>query len=279
MGFFLNLERVDVGGQTDVVDIQTFVYFLSAAAVLSTILLPEYWRPPDVYLVLGWLIVYMFVKTVIITTRPLFGGIYTYLTITEMAMLGLMVLTAYRVAKEIYQLEDTVSTVTLGDVSERVKRLDQADDDISKELARSRRYNTPLSVMVLKVEPEDMEFNVQHAAKEILQGMMKRYTANKLIRMLDRDLRRSDIVIDQPKDDYVAILLPETSTEGTAILADRIREVAQKQLGLHLSSGCASFPRDALTFEDLLNQAENHFNYSPGKTNSIQKLVGDESGK
>jgi hypothetical protein len=273
VGFFLNIERVDLGGQLDIINIQTFVYLLAAGAVLSTVILPEFWRPADVTLIAIWESIYLLLKSLIFTGRPLIGGIYTYLSITEMAMLGLMVLAAYRVAKDIYDLEDTVATVTLGQVSERVKRLDQAEDDISKELARSRRYDTPLSVMVLKVEPENVEISIHHAAKDILQGMMKRYTANKLIRMLDRDLRRSDIVIDQPKDDSVAILLPETSTDGTAILASRIQDVAKEQLGLELSSGYASFPRDALTFDDLLNQAENQF--SQDNSDFSQSIIDD----
>ncbi len=274
IGIFLNIERVDLGEQLDVINIQTFVYLVAAVAVMSTVILPEYWRPADFTLVVIWEFIYLCLKLLVFTGRPLVGGMFTYLTITEMAMIGLMVIMAYRVAKDIYDLEDTVATVTLGSVSERVKRLDQAEEDITKELARSRRYDTPLSVMVLKVDPEDVEFNIHHAAKEILQGMMKRYTANKLIRMLDRDLRRSDIVIDQPKDDYVAILLPETSTDGTAILAGRIRDVAKDQLGLKLSSGYASFPGDALTFEDLLNQAENQFDESEGV--SPQHVLGKE---
>ena len=77
----------------------------------------------------------------------------------------------------------------------------------------------------------------------------------------------------QPKDDSVAILLPETSTDGTAILASRIQDVAKEQLGLELSSGYASFPRDALTFDDLLNQAENQF--SQDNSDFSQSIIDD----
>ncbi len=259
IGFFLNIERLDFGAQADVVNIQSFVYILVAFQVFAVLFLTSYWRPSDLLMVMFWVTVYLVLKVVFFAQRPVFGGVYTYLTATEILMVGSITWATYRVAKNIYDYEDTIATVTLGDVSDRVKRLDQAQDDITKELARSRRYDSPLSLVVLRVRPEDVKFNVHRSAEEILQGMMKRYTANRLIRMLDRDLRRSDLVIDQPRDDYVTVLLPETSKEGTEILVNRIREVAREQLGLDLSCGYSTFPRDALTFEDLLLRAEDQF--------------------
>ncbi|MBU1661053.1 MAG: hypothetical protein KKD28_06230 [Chloroflexi bacterium] len=254
----MNIERIDIGGQVDAIDIQTFVYFLTTVAVISAVLLPEYWRPPTWLLVGWWLIVYLFGKLFVFCCRPFLGGVYTYLTVTEVGMISVLVWTAYRVGKDLWDLEETVANVTLDDVSARVKRLDQSEDDISKELARSRRYDTPLSVMVLKVHPETVEFNIDRTSEDILQGMMRRYTLNKLLRLLDHDLRRTDLVLEQHRGDQVVLVLPETDTEGIDTLADRVRDIAQKQLGVKVTCGYASFPKDALTFDALLEQAEPH---------------------
>jgi GGDEF domain-containing protein len=272
---FLNIERIDIGGQTDVVNIQSFVYVLGAIAVLSTVWLPEIWRPNDGLLVGFWLVVYIILKGVIFNTRPIVGGIHTYITITEIAFLVLILLMVYRVSKYIYDLEETVATVTLGDVSDRVKRMDQAEKDIAKELARSRRYDTPLSVLVMKVHPETTQFEIHQTAEEILQGMIKRYTSNRLIRLLDRDLRRSDLVLERPKDDQIVVLLPETSAEGIAVLTNRIQSIVNLHLGLSVSYGYACFPKDAITFDDLLNRAETRFD-SPRLSHSDLGIDGSE---
>jgi hypothetical protein len=179
------------------------------------------------------------------------------LTITELAMLSLLILASNRVAVDMYDIEDTIANVTLEDVSDRVSRLDQAEDEIAKEFARSRRYDSPIGVMVVKVHSENVEFKLQRTAEEIMQGMLKKYATNKLVRLLDRELRRTDLVLEKPKDDQVVLVLPETSTSGIDILADRIRATVKDQLGLSISTGFASFPDEALTFDDLLNQAEN----------------------
>lgn len=256
IGIFLNIERVDIGSEFDIVNLQSFVYGVAFFAVFSTLLLPEKFRFPPLVLIGIWWVIYFFAKLVVFYKHPLVGGIYTYLTITELAMLSLLILGANRVAGDLIDVEDTVANVTLDDVSERVRRLDEAEDDIAKEFARSRRYDSPISVMVVKVHPENVEFNLQRTAEEIMQGMLKRYATNKLVRLLDRELRRSDLVLERPKDDQVVLVLPETSTGGTDVLADRIRSVVQEQLGIKVSTGFASFPDEALTFDDLLSRAE-----------------------
>ncbi len=194
MGIFLNIERLDVGSSLDIVDLQTFVYLLGALAVFASILIPEKWRPPIVLWTAIWVTVYIVLKISVFNTRPIFGGVYTYLSVTEIAMISLLALVAARMANDLIDVEETVANVTLEDVSERVKRIEHAEDDISKEFARSRRYDSPISVMVLEIHSEEVEFNLQRTAEEVLQGMMKRYATNKLVRLLDRELRRTDMV-------------------------------------------------------------------------------------
>lgn len=276
IGIFLNIERMDIGDQTDAINIQTFVYFLAAIAIFSAIILPEYWRPPSWFLVGWWLAVYLLAKGLFFTGRPLVGGIYTYITISEITLIVLLVVAAYNVGQEIVNVEETVANITLDDVSERVKRFDEADYEISKELARSRRNDTPLSIMVLKVNPENIEFNIDKTSEGILQGMLNRYASNKLVCILDRDLRRSDLVLEQQREDQVVLVLPETNEKEMSILADRVQRIAYEQLGTIVSSGFASFPQDALTFDALVNQAESRLSQTKFEVISQEEQHNDE---
>ncbi|MBL7161761.1 MAG: hypothetical protein ISS57_04085 [Anaerolineales bacterium] len=274
IGVFFNVERIDIGADADIVNLQSFVYLLAFGVVFSTLLLPNKWRPPALLWIGFWGVVYVALKLAIYNSRPFLGGLYTYLTITELAMLSLSILAAGRVAGDLHDVEDTVANVTLEDLSDRVKRLEQAEDVISKEFARSRRYGSPVSVMVIKVHPEDIEFNMQRSTEEILQGMLKRYASNKLVRLLDRELRRTDLVLERMKDDQIVLVLPETSPEGMDILADRIRNTIKENIGIAITAGFASFPDQALTFDDLLKQAELHA-ITPqveGKTEDVAEM-------
>jgi len=230
IGVFLNIERVDIGSELDIVNLQSFVYVMAFFAVFSTLLIPERFRLSPFILISIWWVIYFVAKLSVFYENPIVGGVYTYLTVTELAMLSMLILVANRVAGDLIDIEETVANVTLEDVSERVRRIDQAEDDIAKEFARSRRYDSPISVMVVKVHPENVEFNFQRTAEEIMQGMLKRYATNKLVRLLDRELRRTDLVLERPKDDQVVLVLPETSTSDST--AKRVLDPPQNSKSL-----------------------------------------------
>ena len=59
VGVFLNIERLDIGAQVDIVNLQTFVYILAFFAVFITLLLPESWRPSTLLLIGFWAVVYI----------------------------------------------------------------------------------------------------------------------------------------------------------------------------------------------------------------------------
>ncbi len=266
IGVFLNIERLDVGTATDVVDMQSFVYLLGLVIVVAHLLVEERWHPPLILSLAFWLGAYLLLKLTVFATRPLLGGQYTYLSITETAMLALVVVAASRLACDLHEIRETIANVTLEDVSDRVKPLEEAEREIAKEFARSRRYNVPLSVMVLKVDPGEKKIFLRRAAEELFEGLMERYAINRLMRVLDRELRRTDLVLDRTRDNEIVLVLPETDSGGTDVLAERVRQLVKERLGIDIAAGYASFPDEALTFDDLLQQAEKRFRLPANST-------------
>ncbi len=61
---------------------------------------------------------------------------------------------------------------------------------------------------------------------------------------------------DQQDQGRFIILSPESDVGGATALAERIRVAAEQQLGVAVTYGIASFPQDALTFEELVAYAE-----------------------
>ena len=257
MGVFFNIERLDIGSYEDVINIQSFVYVLTGLAAIIILFVYSFWNISATAFLGISIFLYLLGKTVVFPAQPLIGGSNTYLTITELTMMSLILLIAYQVAGAVNDLGETVANITLGDVSDRVKALDKAQDDIKKEFIRSRRYQSPLSIMVLNVQSDEPEISIKDTAEEILRVMVKRYTANKLIRFLDQELRRTDLVLDQKNNtEQVILLLPETDFKKSNILAQRISSKIAEQLGLDVKYGLASFPDQALTFESLVDQAK-----------------------
>ena len=116
-----NIERLDFGRE-NIIDIDSFVYILGIIAAISIITLPIL-RRKHVAISLGlWLGLYLFSKLFIFNQRPLVGGIYTYLSITEVTLVGISIWLSHLLARAIHDFEQAVENITLRSASRRVRR-------------------------------------------------------------------------------------------------------------------------------------------------------------
>jgi len=256
VGIALNLERIDFGAQEDVINLASFVYVLTGAAVVSTVLVPSRWKISTRSILIFWAFVYLVFKIALFNDRPLVGGSFTYLSIVELLILIELVLLTRKVMENLQGLEDTVANITLADISGRVKTLDEALGDINKEFVRSRRYKRPLGLIVIKLKPDNVQANIDTLSKDILKTMMSRYSMSNLIRELDKEIRRPDLIVEQHKENRIILLLPETDKKAAQTVSKNIHRIAETAIGSGVDIGAATFPDDALTFEDLVSQAE-----------------------
>ncbi|MBI2977176.1 MAG: hypothetical protein HYY33_09510 [Chloroflexi bacterium] len=257
--FLYNLERVDFG-QQNIIDIQSFVYILAMVAVIATLSIPLLNRAQLWVSLVLWSAAYMAAKLFLFASRPAFGGVYTYITITELALLLITVWLAYHVAHYLRDFEDAVENITFNKVSQRVKRMGEMEDDIQNELLRSRRHRKALSVVVIAPEPASVRATLHRTVQEVQRAMMSRYIFTSLASVISKDLRRTDIILEQSERGRYIVLSPETTAAGIAPLVDRICRNAAR-LGVALSWGVASFPDDALTFDELVRQAQSRLHH------------------
>ena len=255
LAIFYNIERLDFG-QQNVIDIQSFVYVLGLVALISVIFIPALRRlHVSVSLVL-WLGVYVVCRLLIFNQRPLLGGIDTYLSITELAALYLLIVLAHNVTRDLHDFEEAVKNITFADVSRRVQKLEDASEEIQTELIRSRRHHYPLTVMIIQPDAKSIKAVLHRTVQELQRAMMARYVITSLARIISKQLRRTDMVLDQHERGRFIIISPDTSASSSDTLAQRIKSAAAEQLGVSVSYGVASFPDEALTFEELVHQAE-----------------------
>jgi hypothetical protein len=255
-GIALNIERLNYGYVDNIINLASFVYLLAGISVMSIVLMPSRWKIPTSYIIIFWSVIFLAIKLMLINNRPLFGGLYTYLSIVELFILvGLITLTR-KVMEDLYNLEKTVADITLADVSNRVKNLDDAIPDINLEFIRSRRYKRPLGLIVVRLKPENVQAYLDDLSKDIIRVMMSRYSMSKLIRVIDKDIRGTDMILEQHKENRIILLLPEADMDATQIVYENIQKIAKTELGSTIDIGSATFPDDAVTFEALVTCAE-----------------------
>ena len=129
---------------------------------------------------------------------------------------------------------------------------------LREELARSRRYNKPLSLLYCDID-DFARINAElgyQTGDAILRRLAEVLTASDS----SGRLRESDVAARFGGEEIV-ILLPETSKEGAAIKAERLRAAVEQatfpgERAIRISIGLAGFPDDAGTSTDLVRSAE-----------------------
>lgn len=271
---FFNIERLRLDEGESVVDLQSFVYALGAVVVGLTIIYPAL-RRASTTLTLGlWTAVYLLLKVLILPDEdhPIIGDVHIYVTLTEIAFIGILGILARNLARDLCDFEDAVENITLGDASRRVQPLEDAGEEIETELVRSRRHHRPLAVIVVEPQKESLQAALHRTVQQVQQAMMARYVFTSLGRLLAATIRRTDFVFADLAKDRFIVFCPETDLKGSLDLVDRIHAVSSTKMGITVACGIGSFPEEALTFEELVRQAESHRDTVP--IQPIQRPIG-----
>ena len=257
LAIFFNIERLDFQ-EENFVDIQTFVYVLGTVAVTSIILIPYLRRLPISFSLAFWASAYLVCKQFFFYRDPLVGGIYTYLTITELTLLLIVIWLTHRMVRILLDFEEAVKNITFVK-TRKVQTLDEATAEIQKEMFRSRHYHRPLSLVVVEPELTSIKNSLNRVVQEVQQNMMTRYALTSMARVFSEELRRTDVIIEQRDQSRFIILCPETGSEELGKLIEQLQITASERIGVTLKYGTASFPDEALTFDALVNRAVSHF--------------------
>lgn len=252
-----NLGKLSIGGQNIVV-IQPIVYILVSAAVILLVAAPIF-RHVSIYASLSiWVTTYFTYRLFTLAQRPLLAGYDIYMTITDLAFISISVFLANEVGYSIKEIDSAIEKITFAGIGQKVFQMDNAVEDIQIELNRSRRYGRPLSVLVVKPLSGSMNAEMRKKITELQNNMLNRYLLGSFAQSIGQVVRRTDMIIEESERDRFIVLCPETTPEGLTILAERIQAAVGEKLGISTVWGSASFPDEALTFESLVAQAEQH---------------------
>lgn len=254
LSLFFSIERFDFG-QNNIIDVHSFVYVLGTVAVVATILLPGFAKRPASSVILLWFLIFALFKLLLLSERSIWGGIYTYLTLTEAVFVLVLVYLAHRVARNYYEFQQAAEYVSLADAGRHLLRVEDASQEIGREMSRSRHFHRALSVIIVSPDKKSLVKVVPRLMEEIQRNVAELWTAARLSNTIKEQLRVVDMVMEDRENGRFIILCPEIDTLGANILTDRVGKALSDQLGVNISYGIASFPQEALTFETLLTQA------------------------
>ena len=274
---FYNAQRLHFEEDVNPIDLQNFVYLLGFIIVVVSITVPVAKRVSTPIALVFWSGVYFLCKLVVFRqdVRPLLGDYHVYISITELAFAALTVILARNLAFDLHDFETTVENITLTDIGGRLSELKEAENEMQREVMRSRRYQRPLSVIIVEPDPTSLRASLQRSAQEVQQTLIKRYVVTSLGHVISQALRRTDMLAEQTERERFVILCPEMDPVAAQELIKRIQFIAEKRLGVRVMCGVGSFP-NVPTLNELMRRAEGNLQHQD-QLPSIPIMEGTES--
>ncbi len=180
-------------------------------------------------------------------------------SVIEITILAIGVWMAATVVSYTNKLQKSIDHVILPKLGHRIYNdIAMAKRIVEHEFIRSRRYNHPITTIVVEPGLDNFEGEeiIEEAINEIRESLKAKYVAQKLAQIIEDETRITDIVIELNDQGQLIIVCPETTTQDSQGLIDRLQTAISKQVGIPINYGMASFPTDAPTFEAILEKAQ-----------------------
>ena len=124
------------------------------------------------------------------------------------------------------------------------------DETLNSEFTRARRYEQPLTIVVVFPTQSDDGRDGRSGPEGDGTGGPEVLPLLSAIGLREA-LRESDVVSYRPKEGWFVLGLPQSDGEEARQAMARVAELFHRRLRIDLVSGAASFPADGLTLDDL----------------------------
>ncbi len=153
---------------------------------------------------------------------------------------------------------------------------------LSAEMARARRYQRPLTVLILGLEngrlPEHLYNLVGGNGDDNGTGRQILSRTTQLVSfvlgtILRDTLRESDIATYHATEDRYVLLLTESTRAQARDTVQRLNQLFHRRVHTDLRAGIAEFPIDGLTLDELISSAQQEWHQTPVPVTEIA-IVG-----
>lgn len=258
--FFFNIERL-----SDPINIASFVYVMVALSCILVMLTPVY------RLSLQWIFGGIFPIYVVLKLYfgyPFFGTNLP-LTVTEIVAIGVTLVLGRVVMREVAEAREVVARLTLSQLREGFP-FEVGQSLIYREIRRARINDRPLALLSIAPDQNSVATAIDRFVKEAQEEIMKRYVDARIADMLLEELQDFNIVTQ--RNDHFIALLAETRPENVERTIKQLRAASLEKLGVQLKIGHAVFPGEAVTFEQLVSNAERRMLDPDSEINTVDAV-------
>jgi len=242
---FYNVERLS---EPNIITRVAYVFVPFMAAL--TILVPHLRKVPLWVLLLAPAPLFLVLKA---WSGARVWGVAMPRTVTEICVIAVTTILAHWVGNGMSEFESAIAHITIGQTDMLPESFSTGQAEMYREMRRARNHQRPLALMSIGVEEKSIRVALDRMVQEVQQAMMKRYVLSDVARRLCDQLENYNIIAQ--RNDHFLILLPEVTPEQLTGLTGQLHQAVSEQVGVTLRIGIASYPRDAVTFEALVEKA------------------------
>ena len=244
--FFYNIEKL-----FGVVNIATFVYVLVLVYAVLIILLRPLQRIPLYGLLLLSLLPYIILK---IEAGRAIMGTGLPIAVTEICAIWITVVLIRQMSTGLEGFRESITKLTVGRLEKGTDPFDTGQSQIYQEIRRARRYQRPATLLAIGASEHSLQISLDRFVKDAQYEIVDKYVEARIANFLSTELGDLNIILQ--RDDHFIVLLPEADRDEALEIMNRLRTDGQESLGFDLQIGVATFPEEAVTFETLLQNAE-----------------------
>ncbi len=240
-------------------------YFLIVAVVFTNLFVPRLsWM--SVTTLLGFWAMIFFIVAYFYTRVN--GLEYIQILGVEFILIEVAVWMSYQLNMQLRATESLMESLAYSTYTNRTVNLRQATERIEVEMMRSRRHHRPLSLILFR--PEEISSKEKKESYELMRDdLLKHFVNARIGQIMTNELRQTDLIL-RDTNGYFVIMCAETTKESSILLAKRIQAAINSNMGTSAQWSIASFPEEALTFDELLNQAK--ANLKPNQDHQVANV-------
>lgn len=224
-----------------------------AAIVIGTILYPRSVEFPRTGLAILWAVVYAIIRIPMTFMQAGVNGLAVAQWGLEIVLLVTGLLLISNLVEILQSFEVFQDKLFKPSPNVRIKHIKSNLEEITAEFTRCRRYNHTLSIVAVEAADGSEEDQPAKKSQKLLE---RKFVTLNLAEVISRQIRQFDMILIKDWNGRFYILCPENTDEGSDKLGQRINRIAESSIGTPIEYAWVLFPRDALTLEEMINQAD-----------------------
>ena len=246
LSLLFNLDRLH-----EPINLASFVYVVVGLLAAAIVVVPPMRKAALSALGTGSVLLMILLKIVL---GYEVAGPHLPLTVTEAVAILTTVVLAHQIARHTVRFEKSAAEVAAVRWQTRPRSFDDEQTEMYRELRRARRFDRQLSVVALEPTSEALKLSIDRLIEEVRGEMVQRYIEVRLADVLQNEVHDVDLVANY--EGRFILLLPETDRKHVADVMQKLAIQVERELGLQLRIGAATFPDEEVTLTGLVERAE-----------------------